>query len=69
MGNLFTHKKNWTRPPIHEQYTNRCKKCKYLFLSPYYDKLTCPICTQQSNQSQAIESKVDSPVVQDKISD
>lgn len=75
MGN-FTSRNKWTRPRVHEQYANYCSKCKYLFLSPYYQQLTCPLCIQekqkllalqQTNQSTGLESELDSPINQDKI--
>lgn len=73
---IFTSRNQWTRPRVHEQYANYCSKCKYLFLSPYYQQLTCPVCIQleqkpsrlqQSNQSRSSESELDSPINQDKI--
>lgn len=76
MGN-FTSRKYWTRPRVHEQYANYCSKCKYLFLSPYYQQLTCPVCIQldqkpsrllQSNKSGNFESKLDSLISKDKVS-
>lgn len=42
MGNYLT--KSWTRPRVHEQYTNHCNRCGYAFLSPHYHQMMCPIC-------------------------
>jgi len=67
MGNLFSHKYRFE--PVHKLYTNRCRTCKYLFLTSQYNQLTCPGCNKQSNQSQSIESENDSLFDGDKVSD
>jgi hypothetical protein len=66
MGNLLSRK--YRIQPVQEQYTNRCRNCRYLFLSPHHKELNCPICAQQSNQSQSIESETDSLIIEDEIS-